>query len=370
MSHRTARRIVPSLLLAAGCVGLTACNSQDATVSSNSSSNTSSGTAAPSSSSGDDATSSGSGSSGSSSSSDSAASTTSGNSRDSGDSEMPTAPAPTTDPGRSDTLTTSGGWIVSGSYVTFVYRSGTRYVVDTGTTISDPKTGTYKSGKGTLTLKNGRASWAGNGLTARATVNRQGAGSVIDRTGVIAITADGSVACATDKKLAFVTSDGRRGNASTGGAILVDASGKRTTIGKPGDQGKMVGRYSVCNVGGRSSVEAFDDVLFEFDSDKLSPTGAAFVKAAAMTIAPEVRGRTVRVVGHTDSEGTPAANMALGMRRATTVSNELKRLIPGLSTEVRSAGQTQPTAPNVKPDGSDDPQGRAMNRRVEISWKQ
>ncbi|WP_431841770.1 OmpA family protein [Calidifontibacter indicus] len=361
MSHRSFRRIVPSVLVAATCVGLTACNSGDATVSPNSASATST-TSTP-----EDSAPSTSSDSGSSGTSSGGSSSSSGATEAD---EQPTAPSPTTDPGRADTLTTSGGWIVSGSYVTFVYRSGTRYVVDTGTTISDPKTGTYKSGKGTLTLKNGQASWAGNGLTARATVNRQGAGSVIDRTGVIAITADGSVACATDKKLAFVTSDGRRGNASTGGAIFVDASGKRTTIGKPGDQGTMVGRYSVCNVGGRSSVEAFDDVLFEFNSDKLSPTGAAFVKAAAMTIAPEVGGRTVRVVGHTDSKGTPAANMALGMRRATTVSNELKRLIPGLSTEVRSAGQTQPTAPNVKPDGSDDPQGRAMNRRVEISWKQ
>lgn len=361
MSHRSFRRIVPSVLVAATCVGLTACNSRDATVSPNSASATSTTSTAEDSAS---STSSDSGSSGTSS--DGSPSSSGSTEAD----EQPTAPAPTTDPGRADTLTTSGGWIVSGSYVTFVYRSGTRYVVDTGTAISDPKTGTYKSGKGTLTLKNGQASWAGNGLTARATVNRQGAGSVIDRTGVIAITADGSVACATDKKLAFVTSDGRRGNANTGGAIFVDAAGKQTTIGKPGDRGTMVGRYSVCNVGGRSSVEAFDDVLFEFDSDRLSPTGAAFVKAAATTIAPEVNGRTVRVVGHTDAKGTPEANMSLGLRRATTVSNELKRLIPGLTTEVRSAGQTQPTAPNVKPDGSDDPQGRAMNRRVEISWKQ
>lgn len=370
MSHNPIRRVVPSVMLAAACVGLSACNSGDATVNGGSStSSTAEGSSTSSSTS--TGTESSSSSSSSPSSSTSGSSTTSTTSSEStGSDEMPTAPAPGTDPGRTDTLTTNGGWIVSGNFITFVYRSGTRYVVDTGGPIADPKSGTYRTGQGTLVLKDGNATWTGKGFVInRANVNRSGAGTIVDRTGVIAVTPDGSVACATDKKLAFVTSDGRRGNANTGGAIFVDASGKQTTVGKPGDQGRMIGRYSVCNVGGRSSVEAFDAVLFEFNSDKLSATGTAFVKAAATTIAPEVAGRTVRVVGHTDSKGTPAANLDLGMRRAKTVSNELKRLIPGLVTEVRSAGQTQPTAPNLKPDGSDNPDGRAMNRRVEISWK-
>lgn len=262
----------------------------------------------------------------------------------------------------------TGGWIVSGSFITFVYRNGMRFVVDTGAAIGDPKTGTHTTDKGTLTFKNGTATWTGRGLTGRASVDRQGAGTVLDRTGAIAVTKDGSVACATDKRIAFVGSDGRRGEANTGGAIFVGADGRSTTIGKPAGQGKLVGRYSVCNVGNRSSVEAFDDVLFEYGSDKLTPGGAAFVQAAALTIKEHIAGRTVRVVGHTDSKGTPAFNLDLGRRRATTVSNELKRLVPGTVTEVASAGETQPTAPNLKPDGSDNPDGRAMNRRVEISW--
>jgi len=31
-------------------------------------------------------------------------------------------------------------------------------------------------------------------------------------------------------------------------------------------------------------------------------------------------------------------------------------------------GEADPVAPNVKPDGGDNPQGRAQNRRVEISF--
>lgn len=281
---------------------------------------------------------------------------------------QPEVPTPTTDPGKADTLTMSGGWIVSGNFITFVYRNGMRYTVDVGTAVTDPTSGTYRSGNGTLTLQSGHATWMATGLRSRADVNRDGAGSVLDRTGVIAVAKDGSVACATDKRIAFVGIDGRRGEANTGGAVFIDKDGKQTTIGKPADQGRLVGRYSVCNVGNRSSVEVFSDVLFEFDSEKLTPSGKALVASAAQTIRDEVKGKTVRIVGHTDSKGTPQANLELGKRRATTVSDELKRLVPGLQTDVRSAGQTQPTAPNLTKDGADNPDGRALNRRVEISW--
>lgn len=56
---------------------------------------------------------------------------------------------------------------------------------------------------------------------------------MLDRTGLIAVTADGSVACATER-LAFVGSDARRGEGNTGGAIFIDRSAKSTTVGKPG----------------------------------------------------------------------------------------------------------------------------------------
>jgi photosystem I P700 chlorophyll a apoprotein A2 len=35
--------------------------------------------------------------------------------------------------------------------------------------------------------------------------------------------------------------------------------------------------------------------------------------------------------------------------------------------ETRGWGETRPVAPNVTPDGADDPEGRQRNRRVEIT---
>ena len=33
---------------------------------------------------------------------------------------------------------------------------------------------------------------------------------------------------------------------------------------------------------------------------------------------------------------------------------------------IRGFGETRPVAPNARPDGADDPEGRRRNRRVEI----
>ena len=72
--------------------------------------------------------------------------------------------------------------------------------------------------------------------------------------------------------------------------------------------------------------------------------------------------------GHTDGKGTDAYNNALSERRAAAVKTWLtanaqdgaRRRDPRLG-ESRS-----PVAHNTKPDGSDDPEGRAKNRRVQI----
>jgi hypothetical protein len=40
----------------------------------------------------------------------------------------------------------------------------------------------------------------------------------------------------------------------------------------------------------------------------------------------------------------------------------------GLRVQAAGSGETQPAAPNTTPSGADDPRGRALNRRVEISY--
>src|SRR5690606_13325919 len=70
----------------------------------------------------------------------------------------------------------------------------------------------------------------------------------------------------------------------------------------------------------------------------------------------------VDVAGHTDSTGTEAVNNPLSQRRASSVASYLQS--QGVSAQrflINGYGSTRPVASNDSPDG------RAMNRRVEIT---
>ena len=110
------------------------------------------------------------------------------------------------------------------------------------------------------------------------------------------------------------------------------------------------------------------DVLFDFDkADLRSEAGPALEKVAAVLRAyPK---GAVAIDGHTDGKGADQYNQKLSERRAESVRRWLANA--GIATPMgaRGWGKTKPVAPNVKPDGSDDPIGRQKNRRVEITVK-
>jgi OOP family OmpA-OmpF porin len=71
--------------------------------------------------------------------------------------------------------------------------------------------------------------------------------------------------------------------------------------------------------------------------------------------------------GSTDSRGADTRNRAVSLRRARLVADYLAS--KGIAKDrmtVIGLGEDRPVAPNAHLDGSDDPEGRARNRRVEI----
>lgn len=115
------------------------------------------------------------------------------------------------------------------------------------------------------------------------------------------------------------------------------------------------------------TIDLAADVLFEFDKADILPKAADTLKKAADVIRERAKG-VVRVEGHTDSKGDDAYNMRLSQRRADSVRDWFVRNA-GLSNirfQTQGFGETQPVAPNEKTDGSDDPEGRQKNRRVQI----
>jgi len=99
---------------------------------------------------------------------------------------------------------------------------------------------------------------------------------------------------------------------------------------------------------------------FDFDSATLRPDAEPILDQLHAALAADPSA-SIRIEGHTSSEGTEAYNQDLSERRARAVVDELVRR--GLEAgRLRSAGlgESRPVAPN------DDESGRSLNRRVEV----
>ena len=109
------------------------------------------------------------------------------------------------------------------------------------------------------------------------------------------------------------------------------------------------------------------DVLFDFNKSNILPKAQDALKQAADVIRQKAKG-TVRIEGHTDSVGSDRYNQRLSERRAESVKSWFVReeSLGNVSFTTQGFGSSKPVVPNRKPDGSDDPEGRQMNRRVEI----
>ena len=107
------------------------------------------------------------------------------------------------------------------------------------------------------------------------------------------------------------------------------------------------------------------DVLFDFDKAELKPEADSELQKAADIIRQKGKG-LILISGYTDSKGTDAYNKRLSLARAQAVKNwfEAQGLHQNYQTE--GLGAANPVAPNTNDDGSDNPEGRAKNRRVEI----
>ena len=109
-------------------------------------------------------------------------------------------------------------------------------------------------------------------------------------------------------------------------------------------------------------------VNFDYDKATLRPDAVSILGEAAEILKryPQLR---VEVAGHTDSKGADAYNQKLSERRASAVYDYLtgngvdaSRLIGPVGY-----GESRPIAPNTNEDGSDNPEGRAKNRRTELN---
>lgn len=102
------------------------------------------------------------------------------------------------------------------------------------------------------------------------------------------------------------------------------------------------------------------EVMFAYDSADINRDFAPTLREVARLM-KRYRGIRSRIIGHTDNQGSQSYNLDLSLRRAESVATFLsaqgvnnRRLI------TQGRGEEEPIASNATP------QGRQMNRRVDI----
>ncbi len=109
-----------------------------------------------------------------------------------------------------------------------------------------------------------------------------------------------------------------------------------------------------------------NNIFFDFDKATLRKTSNVELQHILRFLNkyPNV---TVEISGYTDSKGTHEYNLKLSNERASAVVNYLVlNKIPKERLMAKGYGESSPDALNQNSDGSDNPEGRQLNRRVEL----
>jgi outer membrane protein OmpA-like peptidoglycan-associated protein len=102
-------------------------------------------------------------------------------------------------------------------------------------------------------------------------------------------------------------------------------------------------------------------IHFRVASDEVDPSSRP-VLDAVLDVVGKCPRLMVEVAGHTDSDGSDAANQLLSERRAEAVATFIRAAgIPAEQVAAAGYGETQPIAPN------DTRQNKALNRRIEFA---
>ena len=237
--------------------------------------------------------------------------------------------------------------------------SGTYSNSTTGESITlDGKgSGTY-SRSGTSVTNNGDGSGTYSDGKVSIVNNGDGSGTYSDGKVSIVVNGDGSGTYSDDK--VSIVNDG------TGSATVDGATVSAKPVPKAGKVGTFPSIDAAKPVQSCGTVITLEDsVLFDFGSSDLRSEASTTLTNLA-TVLKDSKAPKVQVQGHTDSVSDDASNQTLSEQRAKAVTEALTSNGVTASIESVGYGETKPVAPNENSDGSDNPAGRRLNRRVEV----
>ncbi len=110
-----------------------------------------------------------------------------------------------------------------------------------------------------------------------------------------------------------------------------------------------------------------EDIYYEFGSARLTQNARSIIRNTIYKIMKDYDNIIVEIAAHTDSIGSKEDNLILSQNRAQNVVDFLIRQgIDARRLRAKGYGEDYPVAPNTNSDGTDNPEGRALNRRTEI----
>ncbi|MCX7953568.1 MAG: OmpA family protein [Bacteroidales bacterium] len=109
------------------------------------------------------------------------------------------------------------------------------------------------------------------------------------------------------------------------------------------------------------------NIYFKFNKWELTDSAKVILDNTILSLMKNNPRIIVEISAHTDSISNDEYNFKLSQKRAESVVNYL--ISKGIEKErlvAKGYGRTRPIAPNKNPDGTDNPEGRRKNRRVEF----
>lgn len=273
-----------------------------------------------------------------------------------------------------------GGFRLDGSKVTFIFPSGSEFEFDTGAAIElEPYTGgsTYFSGPNGqlgITRDGEEITFSGASLDDGSVVVdlATGEGFVSARADGVKTSykqlADGTYRCTTEEDGRSSSyeyyADGRPKQIQLKDTtVTFDEKGNASVIGEGWDPDKTVKSSSL---GGGCAIDS--DLVFVMEGDMLFDKNHHDLTSKSEPLIDELiyylknTGATkVRIVGHTDSDGSTEDNQALGQRRADAVGTYVTGILEDIEVETDSMGEESPIVANATD------AGKAKNRRVEVT---
>ena len=259
----------------------------------------------------------------------------------------------------------TGSGVITEGPISIIYGgdgSGTYSNADTMVSINVEAdgSGTYSTTTTSIIL-NGNGGGNYSNTTSMETIINNGDGSGQFSKGTVTIINNGDgTGSYSDGKLTIQNNGD--GTATVNGATVKDAP----KVEKVAKLGKFPPVESLKPVESCGTVITLEDgVLFDFGKSDIRPDAAQTLKSLAGVL-NNAKVPTAHIYGHTDSISDEAFNLQLSQERADAVSAELKKDGVSAMLDATGYGESKPVAPNENADGTDNPAGRALNRRVEI----